>query len=159
MKTEDTITFGAKFEKNPYVGEDGKEYYRAIPNSGITITFGADMSLHMKKELGRNSKEYRTFVENVLNRDNGKCVICGSSINPEVHHIMPYEKYKELRTNVKNGITICELHHSSLIFGSFHQIYGNRNNTPEQLQEYIDNRRNELGLSRITIDEIINKKV
>ena len=36
-----------------------------------------------------------------------------------------YAKYKDLRTNVNNGITLCELHHSSMVFGSFHQIYGN----------------------------------
>ena len=120
---EDTITFGAKFEKTPYLGKDGKEYYRVIQNSGITITFGADASKHIKKESGRSSKEYKKFVEAVLKRDNNKCVCCGSIVNPEVHHIKPYAKYKDLRTDVNNGITLCELHHSSMIYGSFHQIY------------------------------------
>ena len=156
---EDTITFGAKFEKTLYIGKDGKEYYRAIPNSGITITFGADANKYIKKESGRNSKEYREFVENVLKRDKKQCVCCGSTINPEVHHIKPYAKYKDLRTDANNGITLCELHHSSMVFGSFHQIYGNRNNTQEQLQEYVNNKREEFGLPSITLDEITNKKV
>lgn len=106
---------------------------------------------------GRNSAKYRQFVQNVLERDNHKCVICNSKMNLEVHHIKPYAKYKEIRTDVDNGITLCELHHSSMVLGGFHQTYGTRNNTPEQLQTYIDNKRNELGLPRITIDEIINK--
>lgn len=156
MFCEDTITFGAKFDTTTTYIKDGKEYYRAIPNSGISITFGADANLHIKKESGRSSKEYKIFVENVLARDKCKCVICGSTVNPEVHHIKPYAKYKELRTDVNNGVTMCELHHSSLILGSFHQVYGNRNNTAEQLQQYIDNKREELGLSRIMLEEIIN---
>ena len=155
MNCEDTITFGAKFDMSTtYIGEYGKEYYRAIPNSGITITFGADATQHIKKEFGRSTKEYKKFVSDVLTRDKGECQCCGSKINPEVHHIKPYAKYKELRTDVNNGITLCELHHSSLILGSFHQIYGNRNNTLEQLQEYIDAKRKEYGLPRLVLREL-----
>ena len=44
-----------------------------------------------------------------------------------------------------------------MVLGGFHQTYGTRNNTPEQLQTYIDNKRNELNLPSITIEEIINK--
>lgn len=105
---------------------------------------------------GRNSLEYRQFVRRVLDRDNCSCVICNSNMNLEVHHIKPYAKFKDLRTDVHNGITLCELHHSSMVLGGFHQTYGTRNNTTEQLQEYIDNKRKELGLPRITIEEIIN---
>lgn len=105
----------------------------------------------------RGDNYYKEWMNQVLNRDNCSCVICGSKLNPEIHHIKPYAKYKTLRTDVNNGITLCELHHSSMVFGSFHHTYGNRNNTPEQLQEYIDNKRKELGLSMITIGEIVNK--
>lgn len=106
---------------------------------------------------GRNSTKYRQFVRDVLERDNYKCVICNSNMNLEVHHIKPYAKYKEFRTDINNGITLCELHHSAMVLGGFHQTYGTRNNTSEQLQMYIDNKRNELNLPKITIEEIINK--
>lgn len=112
----DTITFGAKFDMSTtYIGEDGKEYYRIIPNSGITITFGADASKYIKKEKDRNSKEYKRFVCEVLKRDNEQCVCCGSRVNPEVHHIKPYAKYKELRTDTNNGITLCEQHQQLML--------------------------------------------
>jgi hypothetical protein len=159
MFYEDAVTFGAKFDiSTVYIGDDGKEYYRAIPNSGITITFGANAMQHVKKESGRNTKEYRKFVSDVLIRDKSACQCCGSTTNPEVHHIKPYAKFKEFRTDVNNGITLCELHHSSLVFGSFHQIYGNRNNTPEQLQKYMDEKRKEFGLPKVTLNEIIQIK-
>ena len=105
----------------------------------------------------RNSAKYRQFVKNVLERDNYECIICNSKMNLEVHHIKSYAKYKELRTDLDNGITLCELHHSAMVLGGFHQTYGTRNNTHEQLQTYIDNKRNELNLPSITIEEIINK--
>ena len=79
-------------------------------------------------------------------------------MNLEVHHIKPYAKYKELRTDLDNGVTLCELHHSAMVLGGFHQTYGTRNNTPEQLQTYINNKRDELNLPRITLEEIINKQ-
>lgn len=85
----------------------------------------------------RDSKEYKQFVKDVLERDNYTCQRCGSNNNPQVHHILNYSSYKKLRTDVNNGITLCECCHSPMILGSFHQIYGTYNNTKEQLDEYI----------------------
>lgn len=112
----------------------------------------------IKNEDGdRNSEQYKAFVKAVLERDGHRCQCCGSNINPEVHHIKNYRQYKNLRTDVNNGITLCEMHHSMNIIGGFHQVYGTYNNTPEQLQEYLDKERQKLGLSAITIEEIINE--
>ena len=105
----------------------------------------------------RDTFDYVMWMYDVKQRDNNKCAVCGDNLDIEVHHISPFSEDYENRTNVDNGICLCKRHHSSKIIGSFHQTYGTRNNTKEQLQEYIDNKRNELGLPRITIDEIINK--
>lgn len=105
--------------------------------------------------IGRDSIEYRKWKKDVLERDSNTCQVCGSTLSPEVHHILPYATHKELRTDVKNGITLCECCHSAMILGGFHQTYGTRNNTKEQLQEYIDNKREELGLPKIMIEDVI----
>lgn len=95
---------------------------------------------------GRNSSEYRKWLKDVTDRDK-VCQCCGSNNNIDIHHINPYAKYKELRTDINNGIALCELHHSSMILGGFHQMYGTRNNTSEQLLEYIRNKRSELNIT------------
>ena len=102
----------------------------------------------IKNEEGdRNSEQYKSFVKAVLERDGYKCQCCGSTINPEVHHIKNYRQYKNLRTDVNNGITLCEKHHSMHIIDGFHQVYGTYNNTPEQLIEYIKKRQKDLNIT------------
>ena len=150
-----------------------KEYYRQQITEGKTtihnirelaklyVPMPEDKEIEKKiknEEGDRNSEQYKAFVKAVLKRDGYRCQCCGSDINPEVHHIKNYRQYKKLRTDVNNGITLCEMHHSMNIIGGFHQVYGTYNNTPEQLQEYLDKERYELGLSAITIEEIINPR-
>lgn len=98
-------------------------------------------------EFDRNSFEYVVWEETVKERDNFKCCICGDDLDIEVHHISPFSDDYENRINVDNGICLCKRHHSSKIIGGFHQTYGTRNNTPEQLLEYIKIKRKELGIT------------
>lgn len=136
--TGDVFTFGAKFSEKTYVGDDGKEYYKALKDTGITLSIGAIIGSISSCADGRNSKEYKKFVKDVLERDNYTCQRCGSTINPVVHHILNYRDHKDLRIDVDNGITLCECCHSPMILGGFHQIYGTYNNTKGQLEDYIN---------------------
>lgn len=144
---------------NPFVIFKGK----TISNSTYALfkntewAMYEDCSIYLPKNNTRNSTNYNEFVENVLKRDNSTCQCCGSTLNQEVHHILPYAKYKSLRTTVSNGITLCECCHSAMVLGSFHQTYGTRNNTKEQLQYYMDNKRKSLGLKTVCIDDIVNQ--
>ena len=56
----------------------------------------------------RTSSTYVRWKKKVLRRDGYKCVVCQSSEKLHVHHIKPYVKFKELRTVVSNGITLCK---------------------------------------------------
>ena len=94
----------------------------------------------------RNSYEYTIWEKSVQERDENKCAICGSDLDIEVHHISPFSNDYENRLNVNNGICLCKRHHSSRIAGSFHNTYGTVNNTPEQLLEYIKDKRMELNI-------------
>ena len=51
-----------------------------------------------------------------------------------------FVEFEDLRYNTDNGIALCEACHAARYDGSFHNLYGTHNNTPEQLREYILNK-------------------
>ena len=95
----------------------------------------------------RNSTKYACWRRDVLNKDGYKCVLCGSDHRNEVHHIYPFVDYEDLRFDINNGITLCFEHHNMFIEGSFHNVYGSKNNTPQQLEDYINATRASLGIT------------
>ena len=92
----------------------------------------------------RHSYEYRKWRKTVYERDNFTCQCCGNSVcdtKLHAHHILNFSEHELLRYDVNNGVTLCENCHSPNITGSFHSVYGVRNNTKEQLMEYITSKR------------------
>lgn len=111
------------------------------------------------RERDNDSFEYKRWRKSVYKRDNYTCQCCGEKGGDlNAHHIKNYATNKDLRYDKDNGITLCRECHLNNYPDGFHKIYGNYNNTPEQLQEYLDNRRKELGLPRVTLEEIIHNK-
>lgn len=87
------------------------------------------------KEKGRNkTTEYIMWKTNVFQRDNYTCQIIGDKGNYDIvaHHLQGWHWYKEGRYDVNNGITL-----SKEIHNIFHMIYGIRNNTKEQFNEFL----------------------
>ena len=81
----------------------------------------------------RNSIEFRLWREAVFARDNWTCQkyhIRGYKLHS--HHIRNFAQYPELRFAIDNGITLSEKAHNE-----FHKIYGKKNNTREQLDEFL----------------------
>lgn len=96
----------------------------------------------------RKSKEYNEWRKSVYENDYYVCQccgVCGGELRG--HHINNFSKYEDLRFDTKNGITLCKYDHDSVFKNSFHNIYGTHNNTPQQLEEYINNKRKQLGIS------------
>ncbi len=91
----------------------------------------------------RSSKEYKHWREQVYKRDNYTCQCCGDSKghNLESHHIENFSENEGLRFDIDNGITLCDKCHNPNQYGSFHYVYGTHNNTREQLEEYIENKK------------------
>ncbi|MGF9893297.1 HNH endonuclease [Priestia megaterium] len=76
---------------------------------------------------------YPDWVQSVFERDGYECQCCsvkGGKLN--AHHILNFSNHKELRLEISNGITLCKECHKK-----FHQTYGIKNNTKEQLDEFL----------------------
>ena len=81
----------------------------------------------------RKSIEFRLWREAVFARDDFTCQktkIKGFRIN--AHHIQNFSSFPELRFKIDNGITLSKKSHQE-----FHKIYGIKNNTQEQLKEFL----------------------
>lgn len=70
-----------------------------------------------KLDMGR--KNYREWRKSVFERDNYKCIWCGSTENLNADHILPYSLFPELRYEITNGRTLCEDCHKTT------ESYGN----------------------------------
>jgi hypothetical protein len=82
----------------------------------------------------RRSIELRLWREAVFARDNWTCQkykIRGCHL--VAHHINNFSEYPELRFAIDNGITLSEKAHKE-----FHKKYGFKNNTKEQLIEFLN---------------------
>jgi 5-methylcytosine-specific restriction endonuclease McrA len=71
--------------------------------------------------LSKQHQKERNCTENIrwrkacLERDNFTCQDCGArDVQLTVHHIKPFAKFKELRFEVSNGITLCEECHAKV---------------------------------------------
>lgn len=67
----------------------------------------------LKMRFSRFSYENTKWRELVLQRDDFKCRIYNKECDGhlEVHHILEWSSYPELRYQLNNGITLCHAHH------------------------------------------------
>jgi len=86
-----------------------------------------------ENERIRHGIEYNLWREAVFARDNYTCQKCDQSGGKlRAHHMFNFSTYLDLRFAIDNGITLCKKCHKE-----FHKIYGSRNNTKEQLIEFL----------------------
>lgn len=84
----------------------------------------------------RESLEYKLWVDANFARDGYTCQktgVRGGKLS--VHHILNFSEYPELRFSIDNGITLSKEMHQL-----FHKIYGTKNNSREQLIEFLNNK-------------------
>ena len=82
----------------------------------------------------RTSSETKSWRTSVFERDNYTCQKYGTIGHSLVaHHINNFSNFPELRFDVNNGITLSRKAHIE-----FHKKYGMKNNTIEQLKEFLN---------------------
>lgn len=91
---------------------------------------------HLSEEhrrIGRNDVLVRRWRTSVFERDNYTCAGCGVRGNGvlNAHHLFSYDKYKTMRYEKLNGVTLCEECHKD-----FHNEYGYGNNTMNEWIEW-----------------------
>lgn len=61
----------------------------------------------------RRSSRYKDWRKQICNRDKWGCKINNKSCKGrlEVHHILGFTEYPELKYDINNGITLCHAHH------------------------------------------------
>ncbi len=80
---------------------------------------------YSESRKARNSKLSKEWRDTVFTRDEGKCRKCDSGENLRGHHLFSFARYPDLRFEISNGITFCNLCHLE-----FHTIYGRYNFSP-----------------------------
>jgi hypothetical protein len=83
----------------------------------------------------RKSDEYKYWRLNVYKRDKFtcqkcKCISTGNNLN--AHHQYNFADFPILRTELSNGITLCESCHID-----FHHLYGKKYNNPNQIIKFL----------------------
>lgn len=95
----------------------------------------------------RHSNEYLEWRKKVFAKDYYTCQCCGMSCsNLQAHHLNSFANFPLLRVDIENGITLCDNCHDVKKNGSLHNVFGCIDITPEQLEEYINIRREMLGV-------------
>lgn len=98
--------------------------------------------VNSENHKARNTDVGRKWKAEVLKRDNFTCQCCGNTDKLNAHHLYNFADNSDLRYNIDNGIVLCENCHGITVRNSFHHIYGTKNNTPDQLREYILSKNN-----------------
>lgn len=84
----------------------------------------------ISQQTWRQTLEYQLWRKQVFQRDSYQCQLCGNDEggNLTAHHTKPADQYPELRYDLANGMTVCELCHSQ-IHG--HPVRGSRHKDTE----------------------------
>jgi len=123
---------GNTFRRGSHQTEETKEKCRIANLGKPAWNKGRGDKTPENKRIWR-SIEMRLWRESVFSRDGWICQKCGVRGGTlRGHHIQNFAKYPELRFAIDNGVTLCNECHRE-----FHKIYGQRNNTKEQFNQFI----------------------
>lgn len=133
---------GGTFKRYPSQVKDKKWKYCSVgcKNSHNSVIHSGENHPNWNPELtdedrinARKYPEYFAWRANVFLRDSFTCRCCGDSKggNLIAHHIYNFAEHTDLRTEMYNGVTVCDECHKE-----FHDSFGYTQNDLTQLIEY-----------------------
>jgi len=120
-KTKEKMSISCSGKKKPWISGNKNYNWKG--------------GINPKNDTIRKSLEIKLWKKACMERDNftdQKTGIKGGDL--EIHHINNFAEFPELRTSIENGITFSKKSHQE-----FHKKYGYKNNTIEQLEEFLEN--------------------
>ena len=105
-----------KFTEREYLNSRGiglKTFHAVVHKGEIIIWQGKPIPpFQRSNKRQRHLPQYIIWRIEVFQRDNYTCLDCGQKGgNINAHHLKEYAKFPELRFNIENGVTLCELCH------------------------------------------------
>lgn len=133
---ECNIVFKTQVKDSKFCSKKCKNLYQSKHFRGENHPLYNPNLSNEERQIKRKYTEYYEWRKSVYKRDNYTCQYCGDNKggNLVAHHIYNYSEHEDLRTNIDNGVTLCETCHKN-----FHDKYGYSNNNREQLNEFINN--------------------
>ena len=102
-------------------GENSHCYKRKISietknriSEGIKKHFDKSGRKSKINQLARKNKNYQEWRKAVFKRDNYTCQKCGNNSGLHPHHIKSFANFKDLRYEINNGITLCNICHGKI---------------------------------------------
>ena len=92
----------------------GLKVSSSLKNKGFLLKINSNGLLtktELKKQNNKSKARWEKVRNQVLERDNYKCVVCGKPAT-QVHHIHLRSKRKDLMYEINNLVSLCDKHHS-----------------------------------------------
>lgn len=119
--------------RNHYCSKECRYRGVTIYNSGINSPKYNNTLTPEERDRYRNIQGYNIWRKEVYERDEYTCQCCKKQKSGFLiaHHLDGFKENIELRTDINNGITLCDECHND-----FHKVYGRGGNTRAQYIEY-----------------------
>lgn len=122
--------------------EGGKKFTTYNQEYRISKNKNPDIPITEETKLERSKFTQSGIIKQVLKRDNYECQFCPNIYEDlEIHHILSWSKYPELRYELTNLITLCKICHVPIIHNKNIKIEPDKQTTL-MLQDIIKRKTN-----------------